>query len=215
MFRSRLIGTSLALSMGALAGLVSPVTHAGPGREQLEGFFREVKTVKADFSQTVLDAGSTVVQESGGRMVIKRPNKFRWDYERPYEQIIVGDGTRLWLYDVDLEQVTVKPLETALGSSPAALLSGNQPLEQSFEIVELGSRGGQDWVELTPKREDATFERMLLAFDEHDLQTMELIDSFGQTTRLRFHNIQRNPRIESGTFVFEPPAGVDVIGDRE
>lgn len=205
--RFRAFGLTVLLCLCAVQALASG------GRERLDAFFDDVKTVRADFRQTVLDASFTTVQETSGQMVIARPDRFRWDYRAPYEQLIVGDGERLWLYDVDLEQVTVKRMDAALGNTPALLLSGDKPLDVNFTISELGARDGYEWVELRPFSEDSTFTSMMLGFDEQNLRIMELVDSFGQTTRLEFSNVVRNPVVDAQTFVFVPPEGVDVVGE--
>jgi outer membrane lipoprotein carrier protein len=185
---------------------------AGPGMDRLNRFFNEVQTVSADFRQKVIGINQETLQETEGHMLIKRPDLFRWDYRKPYEQQIVGDGKNVWLYDVDLEQVTVKPADTALENTPAVLLSGKRPLTEQFTISELGMRDGREWVELTPISREATFTRMLLAFDIDNLQVMELEDSLGQVTVLRFTNIIKNEKLDTGQFQFTPPNGVDVIG---
>ncbi len=185
--------------------------NAGTGMDRLQRFFREVQTVTADFTQTVKDAENVTLQETSGRMIIRRPNRFRWDYLLPYQQLIISDGNKVWLYDMDLEQVTVQSAKKALKNSPAMLLSGNRPLEESFVINELGAKDGREWVELLPKSKDSTFQRMLLAFDKNNLEIMELEDSFGQTTRLQFTSIRRNIKVGKQVFQFTPPKGVDII----
>ncbi|MEQ6341499.1 MAG: outer membrane lipoprotein chaperone LolA [Gammaproteobacteria bacterium] len=181
--------------------------------ERLQRFFTEVKSLRADFEQTVTDAKGKVIQEAKGTFALQRPGKFRWDYRAPYQQVIVADGRKIWVYDTDLEQVTVKPLDSALGGTPAQLLSGIRPLEQDFVITGLGPRDGLEWVELVSKAKEKEFERVRLGFDQRDLRMMEIADSFGQSTRLKFSNLQRNPAIDAKTFVFVPPKGVDVVSD--
>jgi chaperone LolA len=145
---------------------------------------------------------------------MQRPGKFRWDYLSPYEQVIVADGKKLWVYDKDLEQVTVNQLDAAIGNTPALLLSGDESLELSFRIVELDKKtAGLDWVELFPKEAQSSFTSMRLAFSAHHLEYMELIDSFGQTTQIKFSNTKNNPDINANLFNFTPPKGVDVIGE--
>ena len=145
--------------------------------------------------------------------MMQRPGKFRWDYLEPYKQLIVSDGSKIWIYDTELEQVTVKPIESGLSDTPALLLSGDKPLDQAFVITDLGENGGLEWVELMPKVSDTSFERVRLGFGKDDLQGMELVDNFGQTTRLDFTNLKRNPAVEQSLFAFTPPPGVDVIGE--
>jgi outer membrane lipoprotein carrier protein len=171
-----------------------------------------VQTISADFKQTVIGINQETLQETDGHMLIQRPDRFRWDYRKPYEQLIVGDGKNVWLYDVDLEQVTVKPADKALENTPAVLLSGRRPLTEHFTMRELGKRDGGEWVELIPISKEATFTRMLLAFDSDNLKIMELEDSLGQVTILHFSNVSKNDALDTEQFHFIPPKGVDVIG---
>ena len=145
-------------------------------------------------------------------MQFVRPGKFRWAYQKPYEQLIVGDGEKFWLYDTDLNQVTVKKLDAALGSSPAALLSGNNEIERGFVLKDMGSREGLDWMQATPRKPDTSFSEILMAFDaQSNLAIMELHDAFGHKTILRFTNMQRNPQMSPTLFKFVPPKGADVL----
>ena len=187
--------------------------QAGAGSDRLQLFFDHLTGLKADFTQTVIDAHSVTVQNATGTLQLLRPGRFRWDYHTPYEQLIVADGTRVSIYDPDLEQVTVKLMDETIGNMPALLLSNEQPLEDSFDITELGLKDELEWLELDPKAGDNSFLKIRLAFDEHTLHAMELVDSFGQTTRLVFSHVQRNPEIDPDIFHFVPPTDVDVIGD--
>jgi outer membrane lipoprotein carrier protein len=183
--------------------------------DQLNAFFANVRTMRADFQQTVIDARFEVVQDASGTLVMHRPGKFRWDYTVPYEQLIVADGKNLWVYDKDLEQITVKPMSQVLGNTPAMLLSGGEPLEKSFRITDLKNEGEDtlQWVELLPKARDTNFVSVRLGFDGQDLKVMELMDTFDQLTRLQFSNIKINPEVNDSVFEFTPPKGVDVIGE--
>lgn len=170
--------------------------------------------MRADFQQVVFDAKFNAVQQASGTLAMQRPGKFRWDYTMPYKQLIVADGIRLWVYDKDLEQVTVRFLDAALGNTPALLLSGGQFPAKSFAITELKSKGDDlYWLELVPTDQQASFTGVRLAFNSRHLAVMELLDGFGQTTRLNFTNMQYNPRIEPTVFRFTPPPDVDVIGE--
>ena len=144
----------------------------------------------------------------------KRPGRFRWVYAKPVDQLIVGDGERVWIYDRDLSQVTVRKLSRALGSTPAALLAGDADIERAFALSDAGMRDGLEWLEARPKEAEAGFERVRMGFDAGGLQAMELVDHFGNTTRLRFSNLQRNPKIDPAEFRFEPPPGADVLGEK-
>jgi outer membrane lipoprotein carrier protein len=146
-------------------------------------------------------------------MMISRPGKFRWQIEKPYEQLLVGDGDKVWIYDPDLRQVTVKKFDAALGSTPAALLVGGNTLDRNFTLREAGEREGLEWLEATPKGGDSGFEKLQLGFAGNELKAMDLFDSFGQTTSLLFARIERNGPIAPTLFRFTPPAGVDVIGE--
>ncbi|MEJ5211445.1 MAG: outer membrane lipoprotein chaperone LolA [Burkholderiales bacterium] len=197
--------------MAALWFLAS-VAHAG-AIDSLRAFVRETQSARAQFSQVVLDRAGQPRQQAAGVMVFARPGRFRWTYDSPYQQVIVGDGTKLWVYDRDLEQVTVKPLGEALGSSPAALLAGDNEIEKFFTLREAGSHQGLTWLEAVPKSRDTTFEYIRMGFSGSTLREMELRDSFGNRTLIRFERIERNPRLDPGLFRFTPPKGVDVIGE--
>jgi len=189
------------------------LVSAGEGDKRLQAFFSSVTAVRADFTQQVLGANSETLQETRGQMLLLRPGRFRWDYKKPYEQQIVSDGKKVWLYDVDLEQVTIQSVDSLLGSAPALLLSSDKPLHETFNTRELGAEQNLQWVELTPKQEEAGFEKLILGFDADNLVSMELQDSFGQLTRLKFNEIERNPVIDPALFEFVAPPGVDVIGE--
>ena len=187
--------------------------HAG-SIERLKSFMEGSRSAQAEFSQTVMDKNGKKLQSAAGTMQFVRPGKFRWVYQKPYEQVIVGDGAKFRLYDVDLNQVTVKKLDAALGSSPAALLAGNNEMERSFGLKDVGNQAGLDWVEAKPKSRETNFEVILLGFDaQGELAAMELHDNFGHATVLRFSNLKRNPSLAPGLFRFIPPKGADVLGD--
>ena len=187
--------------------------HAG-ATDKLKTFIAATRSGQADFSQTVLDKNGKRIQSASGIMQFVRPGKFRWVYQKPYEQIIVGDGAKFWLHDVELNQVTVRKLDAALGSSPAALLAGNNEIEGSFSLKNSGDKEGLEWLEATPKTQDTSFEKIRMAFNvQSELVVMELQDSFGHNTVLRFSNIQRNPQLSPQLFKFTPPKGADVLGE--
>jgi outer membrane lipoprotein carrier protein len=168
---------------------------------------------RAEFEQKVYDRERRLTQESRGTFSFQRPGRFRWATDQPYEQLIVGDGERVWIYDPDLKQVTVRSMGRALGATPAALLAGSAQAEQAFELADVGRIAGLDWMEARPRDKDAGFERIRLGFGPAGIESMELHDHFGQTTLLRFSNITRNPPLEPGAFRFVPPKGVDVLGE--
>jgi len=190
-----------------------PGLAAAAGTDALKTFLNETGTVKARFAQMVLDRNLKTLQQAQGVMQFSRPGKFRWDYVKPYEQTIVGDGTRLWIYDKDLNQVTVRKLDQALGASPAALLAGSNDLERDFTLSDAGVRDGLDWLEAVPKSRDTVFERVRIGFGKSGLEAMELRDQFGQVTVITFADVERNPRIAADVFRFTPPPGADVISE--
>ena len=180
----------------------------------LKSFIQNARTVRAEFSQTVLDKNTRVVQRGSGVMQFERPGKFRWVYEKPYEQLIVGDGARIWFYDHDLNQVTVRKLDAAIGSSPAALLAGSGNIETDFDLEEIGLQGDTEWLEARPKAKESTFEWVRLGFTRKGtLRAMELHDHFGQTTVLAFAGLEQNSRLAPELFKFNPPPGADVISE--
>lgn len=183
------------------------------GVDRLKAFIAGAKTAEAEFTQTVTDRNGRVTQQASGRMAFARPGKFRWDYTAPYAQVIVGDGTKLWLYDADLDQVTVKPLGEVVAGTPAALLAGDNAIEKYFSLKDAGQGDGFEWLEATPKNKDTTFERIRMGFKGDTLAQMELLDHFGQRTTLKLAKFVRNPNIPAARFRFSPPKGADVIGE--
>lgn len=206
-------GLLTTLLGGCLLFTASPLLQAGEGQQKLEGFLQNLVTIKAAFVQTLNNQRGELVEKSEGLMAVERPGKFRLHYQNPYEQLYVADGKRLWMYDRDLEQVTVKPQSEALGSTPALLLSTTEPLENNFAVRELGEHEGFLWLELKPKDAGSNFEFVKLAMEGDTLRAMEMVDGFGQATRLYFDPLVRNPQLEKGIFHFTPPPGVDVIGE--
>jgi len=190
-----------------------PFTASAAATDALKVFLNQTQTVKARFAQMVLDKNLKPLQQAQGVMQFSRPGKFRWDYVKPYEQTIVGDGTRLWIYDKDLNQVTVRKLDRALGSSPAALLAGSNDLERDYTLNNLGVEKGLDWLEAVPKSRESVFERVRMGFGKSGLEAMELRDQFGQLTVITFADVERNPRLAADVFRFTPPKGADVISE--
>jgi outer membrane lipoprotein carrier protein len=180
--------------------------------QRFQSYVRTTQSARADFEQKVYDRASRLVQESKGSFAFLRPGRFRWTYAKPHPQLIVGDGERVWIHDEDLNQVTVRRMAAALGSSPAALLAGSSDIERAFELSEAGTKDGLEWLEARPRQREAGFERIRLGMGVAGVEAMELSDHFGQTTVLRFRNVTRNPRIDPATFRFTPPEGADVLG---
>jgi len=181
--------------------------------DELKSLLQQTTTARAHFAQIVLDSNMKTLQQATGTMQFSRPGKFRWEYDKPYEQTIVGDGTRVWLYDKDLNQVTVRRFDRAIGSSPAALLAGSNEIEKDYTLKGLPSRDGLDWLEAVPRTPDTAFERIRLGFGKTGLEAMELRDQFGQTTVIKFSTIERNAKLAPELFRFTPPKGVDVISE--
>ena len=196
--------------------LISQGVHAG-AIDKLHQFLESTKTLRAGLTQIVVAKNGTRPQQSSGVMIFSRPGKFRWQIEKPYSQLLVSDGEKVWIYDPDLRQVTVKKVGNALGGTPAALLAGESggksTLEKSFTLREAGEREGLEWVEAVPKSQESGFEKLRLGFAGNDLKAMELFDNFGQTTSLYFSNLERNPVVAASLLSFKPPAGVDVISE--
>jgi outer membrane lipoprotein carrier protein len=187
--------------------------HAS-GVDRLNQFMATTITATGEFEQRVLNRDRKLVQESRGTLAFARPGRFRWTYAKPYPQVIVGDGARVWVYDEDLNQVTVRRLSQALGATPAALLAGSNEALKAFELKDQGARDGLEWVEAIPRDKESGFERIRLGFGFSGIERMELVDAFGQTTELRFSALQRNPRVDPALFSFSPPKGADVVGDK-
>ncbi len=207
--------SSMALRLFALllvSAIWAPALHAG-GIEELRAFIKQTRSARATFTQTVVDSQGLNVQDSSGVVEFSRPGRFRWHYLKPFEQLVVGDGSNLWVYDKDLAQVTTRKLGSALGSSPAALLAGSDEVERYFSLESLGRQGGYEWLEVIPNDEESLFERVRMAFSSGTLQVMELYDHFGQKTVISFSDFKRNPRFAADAFSFTPPPGVDVVTD--
>lgn len=181
--------------------------------QTLKNFFQGTTSMRARFQQTVVDNLGRKVQEVTGSMQLQRPGKFRWDYDKPYVQLIVGDGKKVWLYDPDLNQVTVRPLDKVLGSSPAALLAGSKDIEKTFDLRSVGQQGDLNWVEAIPKEKESGFEKVVLGFKGNMLHEMEMRDSFGQITVIEFSKQEVNPKLNDKSFRFAPPAGADVLSE--
>lgn len=183
------------------------------GMANVKAFYQQTKSVRADFHQVVTDRQGRKIQEVDGQMQLKRPNKFKWDYNKPYQQQIVSDGQQVWLYDVDLAQVTVNTLRQTVGSSPAALLAGDANIDKSFRLSNASRKDDLEWVSASPKDKESGFDKILMGFKDNKIQALSLIDSFGHTTNITFSNVELNPTLDEKNFLFKPPAGVDVVGE--
>jgi outer membrane lipoprotein carrier protein len=207
--------SNIRRSFAVLLLLVSPLIGAADdaGYQRVERFLDGLQGLQAQFHQTLTDSKGLVTNQSAGTLVIRRPNRFRWDYREPNEQLIVADGTRIWLYDKDLEQVTVRRVDESLSATPAMLLSGEGTLADNFKATQAQQEGDIQWVRLEPKRNDTDFKWVRLGFAGEALKFMQLADKLGQTTTLEFSKFERNPPLDPSQFVFDVPPGADVIGD--
>ncbi len=178
--------------------------------DTLREFVRDVKTGRASFTQTVTSADGAKKRVSSGSFEFARPNRFRFAYAKPFEQLIVSDGRKVWIHDVDLNQVSVRKLDQALGATPAALLAGAS-LEQEFELAAQPPQDGLDWVQATPKQKDGAFQAMRIGFRGKELAAVEILDGFGQRSLLQFSQYAANVALPEAGFRFVPPAGADVI----
>ena len=193
-----------------LGGLLAFPVHAGP-IEKMREFIQQTRSARAVFTQTVADSSGQISQKASGTVQFQRPGKFRWTYSKPYEQLIVGDGETLWIYDKDLNQVTQRKLDKALGSSPAALLAGADDIEKYFSLNALGKKGKLDWLEVRPYDEDSLFDKVRMGFNKNTLEVMELFDHFGQKTTILLSRLERNPVTPADTYTFTIPDGADVV----
>ena len=201
-----------AFFLAILFALAAPA-FAGNGPERLQAFLDQVRSLRAEFQQSVFDEDDRQLDQANGMVYIQRPGRFRWDYVEPYPQEIVGDGEKVWIYDSELQQVTVRPLDDALGDTPVMLLSSDRPVVESFEVRAMDGPDGYEWAGLEPLGDQISFTEIRLGFEGDTLRVMELKDAFGQLTRLRFVNMERNPELEPTLFQFTPPEGADVFSN--
>ncbi|HEX8010949.1 MAG TPA: outer membrane lipoprotein chaperone LolA [Casimicrobiaceae bacterium] len=185
----------------------------GASLERLRAFIRDTQTARATFTQTVTDKNGRTRQEASGEFAISRPGRFRWSVEKPYKQLLVGDGERVWIYDPDLNQVVKRRNDQALGTTPAALLAGKDDVERAFDWRDLAAADGLEWLGATPKNKESSFTEIRLGFKGKELAALEVYDNFGQRTLIRLSKLERNPKLPADLFRFTPPAGADVVGD--
>ena len=195
----------VALTLAACAGAAR-----ADALDTLREFVREVRTGRAAFTQTVTSADGAKKKVSSGNFEFARPDRFRFAYTKPFEQLIVSDGQKVWIYDADLNQVTVRRLSQALGATPAALLAG-AALDKEFELAVQASRDGIDWVQATPRQKDSAFQSMRIGFRGKELAAVEILDAFGQSSLLQFSQYAANVALGDSSFRFVAPAGADVI----
>jgi len=203
---------SIALAAAALAAVHGAAAAAA--LDQFKSFVATTKSASGEFTQQVSRENGGKAKASApssGRFVFARPGRFVWTYVKPYEQVLQADGDRLYIYDKDLNQVTVRKLGNALGSSPAAILFGSNDLEKNFTLKEAGTRDGLEWLQAVPKAKDTSFEQIAIGLRNGVPEAMELRDTFGQTSLLRFTKFERNPQLSPTQFRFETPKGADVV----
>jgi len=204
---------AMARGLISVTALALPIGASANGLDDFLAFNAATKSATARFEQQVFDRGGKTVERAEGTFAFARPGKFRWTYDKPHQQVLVGDGTRLWIHDPDLNQVTVKRMEGAISSTPAALLAGKDDITALFTLRDAGSADGLGWVEALPKAQDTGFERVRLGLKGKSLAAMELHDQLGGRTLLRFVDLKPNAAVAPQTFVFTAPKGADVIED--
>lgn len=183
------------------------------GLAQFKTFVSSTKAAKGEFTQQLIKGaeGAQPNKNSSGSFVFARPGKFIWIYQKPYEQVLQADGEKLYIYDKDLNQVTSKKLGDALSASPAAILFGNNDVEKNFNVKEIGLKDGLEWLELTPKQSDSSFQQISIGLRDAMPQAMHLRDAFGQVTQLQFQKMEKNPPLKPDQFKFTIPKGADVF----
>jgi outer membrane lipoprotein carrier protein len=206
--------TRILLAISFLFATVFAGSAHADARDALERFTSGLTGLQGQFTQQVYDTSGRVRETSSGEVALSAPRLFRWEYEQPYPQLIVADGKRVWVFDPDLDQVTVRPQGEEEQNNPLAALIDPAILERDFTVQEVGSNDALQWLRITPREaSDAGFQNARLGFDGDALATMDVIDALGQRTVITFSGWQRNPSFADGTFRFTPPEGVDVVGD--
>ena len=209
----RFVTPAQAAAQLLLATLLASFAAFASGLDDFLAFNGSTRTATANFQQQVFDRSGKVVERASGTFAFARPGKFRWTYEKPHIQVLVGDGTKLWIHDPDLNQVTVKRIGNAISSTPAALLAGKDDITTLFTLRDAGTSDGLAWVEATPKAQDTGFDRVRLGLEGKTLAAMELYDQLGGHTMLRISDLKANAPVSPETFRFTPPKGADVLED--
>ncbi|WP_415033386.1 outer membrane lipoprotein chaperone LolA [Azonexus sp.] len=199
--------------ISVLAFAASPLLAIAGAVEDLQAFLRDTQSFQAEFRQTISNRQGVQAQEAFGLLSIVRPGKLRWEVSKPHPQLVVGNNEKIWIYDPDLEQVTLRRDDLTSGSSPAALLAGRVALEKNFSLRADGESEGLQWVEATPKASESNFEKIRIGLSGKTLRAMALHDNFGQVTRIHFSKSEPNPKLPASLFTFTPPPGADVIGE--
>jgi outer membrane lipoprotein carrier protein len=205
--------SSLAAVASASAQEPAATVDDATGLAALEAFLADVRSLTAEFEQEIWTADHRLLQTETGTLALERPNRFRWTYREPTELTVVADGTKLWIYDVELEQVTVAPFDDTLATSPAMLLSGDRSVREGFTVAQSYEQEGLDWIKLTPKAGGADFTSVLIGFDGTAPKRLDLVDGLNQVTRITLDKLVVNPELDDATFELEVPDGVDVSGE--
>jgi len=203
---------TILLSLVVLLSAIQTVNAENTGDVQLKKFLKNSTSFKATFSQSLFDENGIELQFSAGVFSLKKPGKFSWDYEEPYPQTIMSNGKLIWMFDSELEQVTIKPVDATLSNSSMVLLFSKSDLDKEFKIIKLDVVKGVNWLELISKKSDSEFSSILLGMKNDLIVSIKLIDGFGQTTVIKFTEISIKPLFENNRFEFKIPKNVDVIG---
>jgi outer membrane lipoprotein carrier protein len=206
--------SSIARRIAFIATAFLPISCLANGLDDFLSFNQNTKSAAGRFEQQVMDRAGKVVERASGTFAFARPGKFRWVYEKPHPQTLVADGAKLYIHDPDLNQVTVKRMDQAISSTPAALLAGREDITALFSLRDGGTADGLEWVEATPKTPDTGFDRVRLGLKGRQLAAMELFDQLGGHSSLRFVELKANAAVPPDTFKFTPPKGADVIEDQ-
>jgi len=184
------------------------------GNEEVFRYFQSLDSFHAHFSQKVTGGDGTLIQDSVGEVWIRRPGRFRWNYAKPFEQQVVADGVKLWTYDAELQQATVKPISEVLSTTPAMLLAGSRQLADVVDVEAIGRKAGQRWYRLRPKHHDENLDEVQLVFEQDELHSIRVHDNFNNTTVIEFTDVRRNEPVADSLFKIDLPAGTDILGDR-
>ena len=213
-FRRFLFAACVAVLSSHLAAQTEELAPDLDGLESLEVFIGSIMTMRANFQQLLWNSEGEIIEQAQGMVLLKRPNRFVWSYQSPFEQQIVADGENLWVYDVDLDQVTVNPLDEIIDATPAMLLSGGQDMLEVFEVLNVVSIDQINWVELRPRNIGSGFSNIRLGFNKGELFKLELLDGLGQLTEMEFSRLEPNPELMDDLFDFSPPRGTAIIGQQ-
>jgi outer membrane lipoprotein carrier protein len=210
--------TQLSLLLIIACGIGLPIVPLQSTAEEETGHIRKflqgLETLQVNFRQTLHNEQGEKLETSNGVLYLQRPGKFHWSYEDPYKQQIITDGETLWIYDEDLEQVTIRDISGSMKQTPASIIVGDENVEDYFVMIDMGEIEGFDWVEFTPRDVEAQYSSIRFGFDQDNLGMMVIYDNLGQVTRIDFSDHLRNKQLDTTLFSFEPPADVDVIDDR-